>query len=93
MAEWGRHYGGRLRQARGFTRTSPCAATRHTVLRHVDREVLEAKLRAWTEGLLCGCPAPDGAPEAITMEGKTLRGSRQQRAPGAHLAFSGSKDQ
>ena len=48
-------------------------------------EVLEAKLRAWTAGLLCGSPAPEGPPEAIAIEGKTLRGSRQQRAPGAHL--------
>lgn len=52
IAEWGRHYGGRLSQALGFTHTPPCAATLHTVLRRLDRGVLEAQLSAWTEGLL-----------------------------------------
>lgn len=85
IAEWGRHYGSRLSQALGFTHTPPCAATLHTVLRRVDREVLEAQLSAWTEALLCGNPAPEGTAEAIAIDGKTLRGSRKQGAPGAHL--------
>jgi len=42
-AEWGRRYGANLAQALGLTRQPPCAATLHTVLRRVDREVLEAK--------------------------------------------------
>ena len=50
MAEWGRNYGARLTQALGFTRRSPCAATLHTVLRGVDRDMLEANLGAWAEG-------------------------------------------
>ena len=85
IAEWGRHYGGRLRQALGFTHTPPCAATLHTVLRRIDRGVWEAQLSAWTEGLLCGHRAPAGTVEAIALDGKTLRGSRRQGAPGAHL--------
>jgi predicted transposase YbfD/YdcC len=39
-------------------------------LRRVDREVVEAKL---------------GAEEGIAIDGKTLRGSQKQGAPGAHL--------
>jgi predicted transposase YbfD/YdcC len=85
IAEWGRNYGAQLAQALGFTRTPPCAATLHTVLRRIDREVLEAKLGAWAEGLCTETPAPDGAEEAIAVDGKTLRGSRKQGAPGAHL--------
>ena len=46
IAEWGRHYGAFLVRAVGFTRRSPCAATRHTVLRQVDLDILEAKLGA-----------------------------------------------
>src|SRR4029450_10704315 len=52
IAEWGRNYGAHLTRALGFTRQPPCAATLHTVFRRVDREVLEAKVGAWAEGLL-----------------------------------------
>jgi predicted transposase YbfD/YdcC len=85
MAEWGRNYGARLTRALGFTRQPPCAATLHTVLRRVDREALEAKLGAWAEGILVGTPPPPGGDEGIAIDGKTLRGSQQQGAPGVHL--------
>ena len=41
IAEWGRHYGAHWVHALGFTHRTPCVATLHTVLRWVDREVLE----------------------------------------------------
>jgi len=85
IAEWGRNYGVGLMRALGFTRQSPCAATLHTVLRRVDREVVEAKLGSWAEGLLAGTPASLEAEEGIAIDGKTLRGSQKQGAPGAHL--------
>jgi predicted transposase YbfD/YdcC len=85
IAEWGRNYGARLTRALGFTRQPPCAATLHTVLRQVDREELEAKLGAWAEGLLAGMPSPQAVEEGIAVDGKTLRGSQQHGAPGAHL--------
>jgi len=85
MAEWGRNYGARLTQALGFTRQPPCAATLHTVLKGVDREELEANLGAWAEGLLMATPTSQGAAEGIAVDGKTLRGSQKQGAPGAHL--------
>jgi predicted transposase YbfD/YdcC len=85
IAEWGRNYGARLTRALGFTRQPPWAATLHTVLRQVDREVLEAKLGAWAEGLLVGTPSPQAVEEGIAVDGKTLRGSQKQGAPGTHL--------
>jgi predicted transposase YbfD/YdcC len=85
IAEWGRHYGDQLVCALGFTRRSPCAATLHTILRQIDRELLEAKLGAWAESLLARTPAPAGVEDAVAIDGKTLRGSRKQGAPGAHL--------
>jgi predicted transposase YbfD/YdcC len=87
MAEWGRNYGARLTQALGFTRQPPCAATLHAVLQGVDREALETHLGTWAEGLLAATAAsqdPD-ATEGIAIDGKTLRGSQKQGAPGAHL--------
>jgi predicted transposase YbfD/YdcC len=71
-------------QALGFTRQPPCTATLHTVLRRVDREEVEAKLGAWAEGLLSGTPSPQAPTDGIAIDGKTLRGSQKQGAPGAH---------
>jgi predicted transposase YbfD/YdcC len=85
IAEWGRNYGVRLMRALGFTRQPPCAATLHTVLRRVDREEVEAKLGAWAEGRLRGTAALPAPEEGIAVDGKTLRGSQKQGAPGAHL--------
>jgi predicted transposase YbfD/YdcC len=85
IAEWGRNYGARLTHALGFTRRPPCAATLHTVLRGVNREELEANLGAWAEGLLAATPSSQDAVEGIALDGKTLRGSQKQGAPGAHL--------
>jgi predicted transposase YbfD/YdcC len=85
LAAWGRHYGASLVQALGFTQRSPCAATLHTVLRYVDREAVEAKLGAWAEGLLGAEPGITALADAIAIDGKTLRDSKKQGAPGAHL--------
>jgi predicted transposase YbfD/YdcC len=85
ISEWGRNYGGHLMQALGFTRRPPCAATLHTVLRGLDREVFEAYVGAWGEELLAGTPLSPDTEEAIAVDGKTLRGSKKQGAPGAHL--------
>jgi predicted transposase YbfD/YdcC len=85
IAEWGRHYGEHLVRALGFTHRSPCAATLHTVLRRVDREAVEAKLGAWAEGLLGEAPQTEGGEDALAIDGKTLRGSQKQGAPGVHL--------
>jgi predicted transposase YbfD/YdcC len=85
IAEWGRHYGEPLVRALGFTRRPPCAATLHAVFRRVDREALEAKLGNWAEGLLGEVPHPEEGGDAIALDGKTLRGSQKQGAPGVHL--------
>jgi predicted transposase YbfD/YdcC len=86
IAEWGRNYGGRIAQALGFTHNTPCAATLHTVFRHVDRDALEATLGAWAEGVIVSTPAAPSAGEAaVALDGKTLRGSSKQGAPGVHL--------
>jgi predicted transposase YbfD/YdcC len=85
MAAWGRNYGARLTHALGFTRHPPCAATLHAVLKGIDRQALEARLGAWAEGLLAATAAAQATPEGIAVDGKTLRGSQKQGAPGAHL--------
>ncbi len=86
MAEWGHNYGADLVRALGFTRDqTPCAATLHNIFRQLDREAVEAKLGQWAESVLAS-EAPEAGPEeAVALDGKTLRGSRKQGAPGAHL--------
>jgi predicted transposase YbfD/YdcC len=86
IAAWGRNYGTRIAQALGFTHTPPCAATLHTVFRHVDRDAFEAHLGAWADQLVGSLPPGLEMPAtAIALEGKTLRGSKKQGAPGTHL--------
>src|SRR5574340_788057 len=56
-AHWARIYPADLVRALGFHhQTPPCAATLHTVLRHLDRPLLEAKLGAWAEEVLASLP-------------------------------------
>lgn len=86
IAEWTRHYGRLWARALGLTHaTPPCAATLHAVFRALEREQVEAVLGAWAEAVLQATASGAVEPEAVAMDGKTLRGSRQRGVPGAHL--------
>jgi predicted transposase YbfD/YdcC len=86
IADWGRCYGQKLTRGLGFTRDkTPCAATLHRVLRQLDGPLVEAALGAWAESVLTALPPAPGEPEALAIDGKTLRGSRKQGAPATHL--------
>jgi predicted transposase YbfD/YdcC len=86
IAAWGRNYGTRIAQALGCTHNTPCAATLHTVFRHMDRDAVEATLGAWAEEVVICTPLGASAGEAaVALDGKTLRGSHKQGAPGVHL--------
>jgi len=86
IAEWGRNYGTRIAQALGFTHGTPCAATLHTIFRHVNREEFEAHLGTWADSVVGSLPAaPETPGTAVALDGKTLRGSKKQGAPGTHL--------
>jgi predicted transposase YbfD/YdcC len=86
MAEWGRNYGARLAQALGFPHDTPCAATLHTIFRDVNRAEFEAHLVAWAASVVGSLPVVPETPEvAMALDGKTLRGSNKQGAPGTHL--------
>ncbi len=86
IAEWGRNDGTRMAQALGFTHGTPCAATLHTIFRHVNREEFEAHLGTWADSVVGSLPAaPETPGTAVALDGKTLRGSKKQGAPGTHL--------
>lgn len=82
MAEWGRNYDPALLRALGFTRaTVPCAATFFLVFRALDRVAFEQALGRWAAEVL----AVHSPGDALALDGKALRGSRTQGAPGTHL--------
>ena len=86
IAEWGRNDGTRIAQALGFTHGTPCAATLHTIFRHVNRDEFEAHLGTWADSVVGSLPAaPETPGTAVALDGKTLRGSKKQGAPGTHL--------
>lgn len=83
MAEWGRNYGQALAQALGFkTGQTPCASTLHAIFRGLDAPAFEARLGRWAESVLQASPSPAAG---VAVDGKTLRGSAKQGAPGTHL--------
>jgi predicted transposase YbfD/YdcC len=86
ISEWGRNYGKEFLQALGFTREKPpCAATIYNVYRLLDHEELEGKLGHWADALMRLTEEEAEDFEQLCLDGKTLRGSRQQGAPAAHL--------
>ena len=73
-----------IAHALGFTHNTPCAATLHTIFRHVDRDALEARLGTWAESVVVSTPAASAGEAAVALDGKTLR-LQKQGAPGVHL--------
>lgn len=85
IAEWGRNYDPAFLRALGFTRQeAPCGATFFQAFRKLDRKRFEAVLGGWAEQVLAAT-ALGAHEEALALDGKTLRGSKKQGAPGAHL--------
>src|SRR6266849_6738815 len=86
IAAWGRNDGARMAHALGFTHATPCAATLHTIFRHVNRDECEAYVGAWADRVVEHLPTTAETPAAaVALDGKTLRGSTKPGAPGMHL--------
>ena len=86
MTEWASHYGSSLLRVIGFTGDRvPCKGWLSRLLRRLDVEALEARLNEWAEAVLAWLPPSDATEEAFSADGKALRGSRKQGAPGAYL--------
>ena len=63
---------------------TPCASTLHWIFRHLDCAQFETRLGQWTETVVRAYPSIAEPAEGIAIDGKTLRGSQKQGAPGAH---------
>ena len=80
IAQWGRDHGVATGQLLGFRPgKTPGVATFHRVFKDLDVDAFEAVLREWliNSGLERG--------EALSLDGKTLRGIHGQEIPGVHL--------
>jgi hypothetical protein len=81
IARFGRQYGAPLAHALGFRRgKTPTLSTLSRTLRRFDAQQLEAALSRWIRGRL-----DPAAARQISIDGKTLRGSRAGELPGHHL--------
>src|SRR5262245_3699225 len=63
IAAWGRNDGVRIAQALDFTHAPPCAATLHTIVRHVHRDECEAHVGAWADQVVGSLPPGPETPE------------------------------
>lgn len=80
IARFGRQYGTPLAHALGFRRgKTPSLSTLSRTLRRLDAQALEAALARWVRSRL------DADPQHLSLDGKTLRGSRDGGLPGQHL--------
>jgi hypothetical protein len=80
FARLGLNYGPELLLALGFPRgRGPVKSILSRLLRRIDADALEAALARWL------APRLPGGAEVISIDGKTLCGSRDGEVPGVHL--------
>jgi DDE family transposase len=90
VAQFGRDHGTPLAHALGFTRgKTPAASCLSQLYRRLDPVAFEAALARWIRSRTPAAAA-DGAgtapaKEPLSLDGKTLRGSRDGDVPGQHL--------
>lgn len=83
IAEWGRNYGDQYAREFGFERHGyPVTSSWYRVLGMVDVDAVEAVLSAWCEQVLA---ALKHQRQGVSIDGKTLRGSKRQGATNSHL--------
>jgi len=81
IAQFGRDRGKHFAAALGFTRdTTPCCTTLHNLFVGLDAPAFEEALARWSTAA-----ARARGWEAVSFDGKTLRGSTDVQLPGVHL--------
>jgi DDE family transposase len=81
IAQFGRDRGKHFAAALGFTRdTTPCCTTLHYLFVALDTAAFEEALARWSTAV-----AEAHGWQAVSLDGKTLRGSTDVQLPGVHL--------
>ena len=85
ILQWGRDHGQELAEQLGLAKHGiPTDGMMSNLLRRMDLPTYEEALSRWTH--LCRVSLePCGELEAISLDGKTLRGSQGHEIPGVHL--------
>lgn len=84
IAQFGRDHGVALAHALGFLRgKTPAPSCLSELFSRLDAPAFEAALSRWVAARLP--PAAEADQQPISLDGKTLRGSRDGEAPGQHL--------
>ena len=85
IAEWGRNYGEKHKVDFGFEKHGyPALVTWYRVFGGIDIEAVERAIGEWVE-LVLQALLPEGEMEGVSIDGKTLRGSKKQGAENSHL--------
>ncbi len=86
IADWGANYGTRWLTRLGIRRRrGPSQPTLHRIFKALDGARFEQCVTRWAEQVLTACAATPAAPEALSIDGKSLRGSARQGAAESHL--------
>jgi predicted transposase YbfD/YdcC len=86
IAEWGRNYGVEYAAVFGFEQHGyPSTATWYRVLGGVDIQQVETVLTGWCERVLVAMRGSEQELTGVSVDGKTLRGSKRQGADNSHL--------
>jgi DDE family transposase len=86
IAQFGRDYGAPLAHALGFRRgKTPGASCLSELFSRLDVVAFEAALSRWIKSRSPAPTAGGPAKEPVSLDGKTLRGSRDGDVPGQHL--------
>jgi hypothetical protein len=88
IAQFGRDKGFALAHALGFRRgKTPTKSSLSKLFRALDIDAFEAALSRWIASRL-----PPGQERVVSLDGKTLRGSKDGEAPGQHLVSAYDSD-
>ena len=86
IAEWGHNYGTRWLSRLGIDRRrGPSQPTLHRIFKALDAARFEQCVTHWAEQVLTSYTDTAAAPQTLSIDGKSLRGSAQQGAPESHL--------
>lgn len=90
IADWAAQQGAEWRQRLGLTHpVGPSQATLSRLFQGIDWRQVDEQVGRWAEQALARLPSPPSdqpaPPEAIALDGKTLRGSAKRGAADAHL--------
>jgi DDE_Tnp_1-associated/Transposase DDE domain len=85
ISQFGRNYGMALAHLLGFRRgKTPAPSSLSDLFSRLNVTAFEAALSRWIASRL-PAPAESAGPQAVSLDGKTLRGSRDGQTPGQHL--------